>query len=535
MRAFAQLYTALDETTRTTDKVAALRAYLESAPAADAAWAAYFLIGRRPRQVIPNRQLVEWACEEAGVPGWLFLESADLVGDMSETITLLLPENEPGSDLPLHVWIEERILPLRDAAPDVRKAAVLAAWRELDVTQRMLWNKLVTGAFRVGVSQRLVLRALAQAARIEEGTVAHRMMGDWEPTPAFYTAVLAPEAPAEDARRPYPFFLAHPLAEDPSSLGDPAAWQIEWKWDGIRAQLLRREGGLFLWTRGEELVTDRYPEVADAAIALPAGTVLDGELLPWAGEAPLPFGELQRRIGRKSLTRKILEEVPVVYMAFDLLEDDGADVRKRPLQLRRGLLEHLVADTADPRIRISPLVPVADWEEAAAARTGARAMFSEGLMIKRRDSAYGVGRPRGIWWKWKIDPLTADAVLIYAQRGSGKRANLYTDYTFGIWDRTGVLVPFAKAYSGLTDEEIREVDAFVRRNTIERYGPIRVVRPELVFELGFEGIRPSNRHKSGIAVRFPRILRRRLDKTPADADSVDSVRALLPALAAGKP
>lgn len=527
MKAFAELYAALDRTTRTGEKVAALVDYFRRAEPADAAWAVYFLVGRRPRQVVGSRKLAEWAAAEAGVPDWLFAECYDAVGDLAETIALLLPFPERSTELPLHYWVGERLLSLRDADEPGKREGMLAAWREMDGGQRLVWNKLITGGFRVGVSALLVTRALAQVSGIEAAVIAHRLMGDWEPTREFYLWLTSTEIGDSDIGRPYPFFLAHPLEDDAAELGDVAAWQAEWKWDGIRSQLIRRQGQTFLWSRGEELVTDRYPELAELGARMPDGAVIDGEILPWQGEKPLPFAQLQRRIGRKALGKKILAEVPVILMAYDLLEDRGHDIRGLSLADRRQRLEALVAALpAGSPIRLSPVVRAGSWGELAALRADARSRRVEGVMLKRLDSAYGVGRPRGAWWKWKVNPFTVDAVLIYAQPGNGKRASLFTDYTFGVWDKDK-LVPFAKAYSGLTDEEIRQVDAWVRKNTLEKFGPVRSVKPELVFELGFEAIQRSTRHKSGIAVRFPRILRWRTDKPIEEADSLDTVRGLL--------
>ncbi len=409
----------------------------------------------------------------------------------------------------------------------------MAAWRELDHTQRFIWNKLISGAFRVGVSQQLVTRALALVAGLDAPTISHRLMGDWEPSASFFTALVARDAAGPPVSQPYPFFLAHAIDQPVEDLGARSEWQAEWKWDGIRSQMIRRGQQTFLWSRGEELVTERYPELAAMGDLLPDGTVLDGEILPFADDRALPFAMLQRRIGRKAVTRAILAQVPVVLMAYDLLECDGADARSWPLARRREALVVLIkgvhgrSAAAVGRLRLSPILEEATWAELRNTWLTSRDAFAEGMMLKRADSAYGVGRTRGAWWKWKIAPHSIDAVLIAAQRGSGKRASLYTDYTFGIWNN-GELVPIAKAYSGLTDEEIRDVDAFVRGNMLEKFGPVRTVKPELVFELAFEGLNRSNRHKSGIAVRFPRILRRRFDKPASEADTLESVRALLP-------
>jgi len=528
VKAFAALYAELDETTKTGEKVDALAAYFAGTPPQDAAWAVHFLSGRRPRRLVGARKLAEWAMQAAGVPEWLFAECYESVGDLAETISLLLPDSGASSDRPLRHWVEERLLPLRGEDEAAQRAEVQRAWAELDGPQAYVWNKLITGSFRVGVSQSLVVRALARTSGVDEAAVAHRLMGSWDPTPEFYLRLLAADTSDTDLSRPYPFFLAYALESGLEALGDARDWQAEWKWDGIRAQMIRRRGATFLWSRGEELITERFPELAHAAALLPDGTVLDGEIMPWR-DGPLPFAQLQRRIGRKVLGPKILSEVPVVLLAYDLLEADGADVRERPFAWRRARLEELVRATPSAgRILLSPAVHADDWDGVLQAHRDARARAAEGLMLKRLDAPYGVGRRKGGWWKWKVEPFTLDAVLIYAQRGHGRRASLYTDYTFGVW-KDGELVPFAKAYSGLTDAEIRKVDAFVRRNTLQRFGPVRTVKPELVFELAFEGIQRSPRHKSGVAVRFPRMLRWRTDKKPEDADSLETIVGMLEA------
>lgn len=528
MKGFAELYRELDETTRTSLKVDALAAYLAAAPPDDAAWAVNFLIGRRPKRLVKVRSLARWATEAAGLPDWMFEECYDAVGDLAETIALLLPAAPVPDPRPLRYWVEERLLPLNGEPDEVQRREVQRSWEQLDAPQLYVWSKLITGAFRVGVSQRLVVRALAKASvGVDGATIAHRLMGAWEPSAEFYMRLLSHDTSDADVGRPYPFFLAYPLELEPESLGPISDWQIEWKWDGIRAQLIRRKGSTFLWSRGEELITERFPEIAEAAALLPDGTVLDGELLPWAGEAPLPFAQLQRRIGRKTLGPKILREVPAVLLCYDLLEWDGDDARERPLSWRRARLEELISRIASAgRLRLASPLPASDWDDAARSRLSARDHGAEGLMIKRLSSGYGVGRRTGDWWKWKVEPFTVDAVLIYAQRGSGRRASLYTDYTFAVRDGED-LVPFAKAYSGLTDVEIRRVDTFVRRNTVEKFGPVRSVKPELVFEIAFEGIQRSTRHRSGIAVRFPRMARWRHDKRPGDATTLAELRALL--------
>lgn len=540
MERFAELWTRLDESTRTRDKVRALRDFFAAAPPSDAAWAFALLTGRRPPTPVPRARLRQWAREAAGVSEWLFDECYAAVGDLGETLTLILPDPLPappphGSGSPaapegdVAVWMEWAAgLAGRDEAD--QRAAIWAAWSGLDRRGRFLLHKLIGGAFRVGVSRETVVRGLAEATGLPAPVLAHRSMGAWSPSAAFYDALTAPvDAAAPLPSQPYPFCLAHPIGGEPSgeigASGEPADWLIEWKWDGIRAQVIRREGRTYVWSRGEELIGDTFPEVAAAGDALPDGTVLDGEILAWAGDGPAPFAELQRRLNRKSPGRKLLAEVTCRFVAFDALEWDGRDQRSRPLAERRAALVRLTEDV--PALTVSPAVPAADWAAVAAARADSEAHRAEGLMLKRWDSPYEGGRRRGLWWKWKREPITVDAVLVAAQRGTGKRASLYTDYTFALWDGDR-LVTFAKAYSGLSDAEIREVDRWVRAHVREKFGPVRTVDPELVFELAFEGIQRSTRHKSGVAVRFPRIARWRRDKRADQADTLDAIRARLP-------
>lgn len=529
MKQFAQLYDAIDASTATSSKVAALVAYFGAAQPEDGAWTVAFLLGRRPKRLVKSADLRTWAADAATVPDWLFEESYAQAGDLAEAITLLVPEVEQPTDNAKEIawWVEHRLLPLSQSEPALQRQMLLESWRDLRGTQRFVFNKLLTGAFRVGVSDGLVVRALAQVSGIAAETIAHRLMGQWEPTAPWYTQLVGQETTDADWSRPYPFYLAYPLENPLESLGDATDWQIEWKWDGIRCQLVRRRGRTFLWSRGEELLAGRFPEVEASAEWLPDGTVLDGELLAWRDDKPLPFTELQKRINRKTVGKKLLADVPCRLLVYDCLEHGARDVRGESMTERRLHADALVAQLPQgATIGLSPVVPVSDWSVATEARSRAREMQSEGLMLKRRTSAYGVGRKVGDWYKWKVNPLTVDAVLVYAQAGHGRRAGLYTDYTFAIWDGDA-LVPFAKAYSGLTDAEIRKVDRFVRANTLEKFGPVRTVKPELVFELAFEGIQKSTRHKSGIAVRFPRMSRWREDKPASEADTIETVRALL--------
>jgi DNA ligase-1 len=542
VKRFADLYMQLDATTSSNAKQDAMVAYFRDADASDAAWAVYFLAGGRPRQLVATKTLRLLALQASGVPEWLFEESYQAVGDLAETIALLLPPADDSATLDLAAWVEERLLPLRGLDPDTAIERLNPWLGELDRASQFVCIKLITGSFRVGVSKLSVTRALAELSQVDAKRIAQRLVGYTDlsarPTADSFRRLIAA---TDDARsdtgigQPYPFFLAHPLqialAEFDTTIGSPNDYLIEWKWDGIRAQIVKRDGRIWIWSRGEELVTDRFPELARLAGCIPDGTVIDGEIVVWMDDRVQPFALLQQRIGRKTLSAAILDKVPVAMIAYDLVERDGIDLRGETQSFRRDALEAVIARCLSTSVRVSPLLHGDDWPSIARQQAEARALGVEGVMLKRRDSRYGVGRTKdaGVWWKWKIDPYTIDAVLIYAQRGHGRRASLYSDFTFAVWERDSAtgersLVPFAKAYSGLTDEEMRRVDAIVRRTTVEKFGPVRSVTPSLVFELGFEGIAASKRHRSGVAVRFPRMLRWREDKTIDDADTIDTLR-----------
>lgn len=528
MKRFAALFNAIDQSTKTTVKVSALADYFAEAPDMDRMWTMALFSGRRPKRAVTTTKLREWAAEEARIPLWLFEESYPIVGDLAETIALVLPPNETSSDESLSHWINA-LRALASVEEEDRKAAVLAAWAQLGGTERFVFNKLITGGFRMGVSQKLMTRALSRATGKSEAELAHRLMGNWHPDDTTWEALIEAEDASADASRPYPFYLAYALEDGPEALGAPNDWRAEWKWDGIRGQLILRDGQHFVWSRGEELMTDRFPELARAVDFLPTGTVLDGELLVWhpQTESPASFNALQRRIGRKTVPKKLLAEAPVVLHAYDLLEWDGADLRDTPFAERRALLERACADLPpEAPVRLSPQLDFESWDDLAEIRAVARDENAEGLMLKRADSPYLVGRKKGDWWKWKLDPLTIDAVMIYAQAGHGRRANLFTDFTFAVWNGND-LVPFTKAYSGLTDAEFREITKWVRKNTLQRFGPVRQVTPHHVFEIAFEGIQASPRHKSGVALRFPRMSRWRQDKPLQEANTLDDLNDML--------
>ena len=562
MKHFAALFTELDSTTSTLAKVAALQQYFQIASPADAAWAVYFLSGGKPRQVVKTALLRALACEAAGIEDWLFDECYHAVGDLAETIAYVLPLDFEPSDIGLAVWMEERLLPLRGLSELEVAGRITSYWHELDARGRFLLIKLVGGSFRVGVSKLLVQRALAAHSGMDAKRIAQRMMGYVDakalPTASRFEALIAhAESGAMevmDAGQPYPFFLAHqldtPLENLDAKLGPVADWQVEWKYDGIRGQIVKRAAQVWVWSRGEELVTERFPEIVALASSLPDGTVLDGEIMVWADNAPAAFALLQQRIGRKTLGKKILADVPVTFMAYDLLEVNSQDIRMQPQHARRKQLEQILVGSD---LKLSPIERLDSWADFASLRSESRARGVEGFMLKRLNAAYGTGRTKadGLWWKWKIEPMTIDCVLIYAQAGHGRRASLYTDYTFAVWNRQPLdaqeaaavvkaiekrepakegalqLTAFAKAYSGLTDEEFKQIDSVIRKTTLEKFGPVRSVKPTLVFELGFEGINLSPRHKSGIAVRFPRMLRFRSDKPLHEANTLNDLKLLL--------
>jgi DNA ligase-1 len=464
----------------------------------------------------------------ANVKEWLFDDAYSVVGDLAETITLLInSKSETSSAISLNDMMRE-FESFSKLSDEEKKEKILTYWNQLPPRELYIFNKLITGAFRVGVSKLLVFKALAKAYHIDEKVIAHRFIGNWKPTDTSLTDLLKEDEFSDTTSRPYPFCLAYALDFELTDLGDISDWQIERKYDGIRGQIIVRNKQLFVWSRGEELLTDKFPEFNELIEALPDGTVMDGEILPIVNGQIKSFNEMQKRTTRKAITKKILQDIPLKMVCYDLLEKDGKDLRDLPLEARRQLLEDIVMNSKafNSSLVLAPLLHCDQWEHLNALRNEAKSVGCEGLMLKRKDSNYETGRKRGKWWKWKVDPYSIDAVLIYAQSGHGRRANLFTDYTFAVWDGD-VLVPFTKAYSGLTDKEIFEVDAWVKKNTIEKFGPVRSVTPHWVFEIAFEGINESPRHKSGIALRFPRISRWRKDKPLAEANTKQDLLNLL--------
>ena len=526
MKAFADLITKLGTSTKTNEKLDALSHYFATAKDADKVWVIALFSGRRPKRLLSSTLMKLWCMDITALPEWLFGECYHTVGDLAETIALLLPEasGERQPDATLGYFINQ-LVAIEKKDEETKRSFVVQSWMQMNKDERFVFNKLLTGNFRIGVSQKMIVNALAKNVQADASSIAHRISGNWDPATTSFDDLLSQENNATDFSKPYPFFLAYAV-DDVKALGPENEWQAEWKWDGIRGQLIRRNGEIFVWSRGEELMTDKFPEYHSLAGVLPDGIVLDGEIIPSIEKKPLPFALLQTRIGRKNITKKNLQDVPISFFAYDILEYAGKDIRALPLVERRLLLEQLISNIDHPSILLSPVIAFNTWDELAELRNSSREMGAEGIMLKRRSSAYQVGRKVGDWWKWKIDPLVIDAVMIYAQKGHGRRSNLYTDYTFAVRDGEK-LVSFTKAYSGLTDKEFAEIDAFVKRNSIEKFGPVRTVKPELVFEIAFEGIAASNRHKSGVALRFPRMSRWRKDKKADEINTLDDLKKML--------
>lgn len=524
MKDFAELIKKIDSTNKTNAKVSYFVDYLDKASDDDKLWAIALLSHRRPKRPANTTLLRKWASEVVEIPLWLFEESYHIAGDLAETIALLVPQSEKSVPTPSLSDLINEIIDIRGKDEQEIRYWITNLWMKLSKDEKFVFNKILTGGFRIGVSQKLMTKALAIHLNKDPNEVAHRLMGEWDPNRASFQGMFVDDKPEDRISRPYPFYLAYAIEEKIDDLGNPDQWTAERKWDGIRGQLIKRKGKFFVWSRGEELITHKFPEYEDLADLLEEGTVLDGEIICHDGKLPMPFNFLQTRIGRKNVSKKLLNEAPVKFIAYDILEYKSKDIRNEIFKERRKKLESLAWNikSKTDKLILSPVVDFKDWNELQEERDRSREFLCEGIMLKKNSSVYGVGRKKGDWWKWKVDPMTIDGVLTYAMQGHGRRANLFTDYTFALWD-SGELVTFAKAYSGLTDKEIVGVDKFVRNNTIEKFGPVRQLKPELVFEIAFEGIAESKRHKSGVALRFPRINRWRKDKLASQANSLDDI------------
>ena len=525
MKHFAELISTLESTNKTNAKIDAMVHYLNTAPENDKLWFLALFTGKRPKRPVNTNLLKQWALEIIQLPEWLFLESYSSVGDLGETLSLILPPPENDIQKSLSQWMTE-LIHLKDQTDEEKKRYVTESWNGLDYTERFIFNKLIGGSFRIGVSKKLLITALSKYSDIDSSQLMHSIMGKWNVDEMNFDDLITGTNINPDNSKPYPFCLAYPLEKETQELGKPEEWQAEYKWDGIRGQLIKRNTEIFIWSRGEELVTPQFPELVTALEHIPGNFVLDGEILAVRDDEVLNFNELQKRLNRKTITPKMLREIPVKVFVYDILEFNDEDLREKPLSERRKILENLIETYPVEHIKISGSVPFKNWDDLIAIRENSRENNSEGLMLKQKNSHYHSGRKKGDWWKWKVDALTIDAVLIYAQKGSGRRSGYYTDYTFAV-KKDDQLVTIAKAYSGLTDKEIMEVSRFVTKNSLEKFGPVRTVKPELVFEIAFEGIGFSNRHKSGVALRFPRIVRWRRDKKADEIDDIEEVKKLI--------
>lgn len=526
MKRFSQLIQELELSNKTNDKIAALMSYFAEANEKDKPYVIAMFTGKRPKRPINTSLIKQWAIALSNIPDWLFSESYHSVGDLSETIALVLPPAKHQIDKPLNEWITE-LAQLYGKDDETKKAYILHAWDSLNTQERFIFNKLISGNFRIGVSNKMLVNAIAKQSGEDSNKIMHSIMGKWTPDQISYEQLTSGAHVNTDNSWPYPFCLAYALETEPENLGTTNDWQAEWKWDGIRGQIVKRNDELFIWSRGEELVTDQFPELHFLRDELPNGTVLDGEILSVKDGNVQSFSTLQQRLNRKTINKSQLNDAPIGFYTYDILEYDGNDIRSETLEKRRKLLVETINQLETKNIVVlSPVIEFNSWTELAEMRETSRNINSEGIMLKKKDSIFHSGRKRGDWWKWKINPYTVDTVMIYAQKGSGRRANFYTDYTFAVRDGEQ-LITVAKAYSGLTDKEIKEVNSFVNKNAIEKFGPVRTVKPELVFEIAFEGIAESKRHKAGLALRFPRIARWRKDKKADEINTLDDLKQLL--------
>ena len=540
MEAFATLFERLDQTTSTNEKVRIMAEFFRKQDAETCAWTLFFLSGQKPKQLVGSAKLRQWSQALVNYPDWMVEDCYAAVGDTAEMVSLMLAatgrtgESQPTGALSLGEWMSHRLLPLANMDDDSRRRHIIGWWQQLQPKEIFILNKLLTGSLRIGVSETLVYRALAEVLALPQAVVASRLVGTWRPSGEFFTSLgLSADKTScgeqTESLLPLPFCLAAPLDRQPAELGDIGEWQCEWKWDGVRCQAVKAGTMLEIWSRGEERITNALPDLARALAKVPGDWIIDGEIVAGDWKRPGSFHALQKRLNRKNPSAALVAANPVSFLAYDLLHLNGEPWTHRPLTERRDGLQALLDPPVTADIGLSPLLTPSSWAEVAALRSVARSHGAEGVMIKGRRTRYETGRKRGIWFKWKTDPLTIDAVLTAAQPGTGRRASLYTDYTFSLW-KGQELIPVAKAYSGLNDAEVRELDGWIRKHTAERFGPVRAVEPLRVFELGFEGISRSDRHKSGFAVRFPRILRERTDKTPDDADTISSLQQLLQSL-----
>lgn len=520
MIAFAELLERLVFTPSRNAKIALLRRYFATQPDPDRGIGLAAVTGELSFTAAKPGLIRELA--GARTDPVLFAWSYDYVGDLAETVALMWPAAATDAPPPRLGEVVQAL----EEAPKSALPGLVAGWLDAsDASTRFALLKLITGGLRVGVSARLAKVALAELGGVEPDEVEEVWHGLAPPyLPLFaWLEGHSPRPDPLDAPVFRPPMLAHPLEAGDLAGLQPAEWRAEWKWDGIRVQLVSTPGGKRVFSRGADDISAGFPEIVEA---MNFRAVLDGELLVVRDGAVAPFADLQQRLNRKAVTMKMMQSFPAAVRLYDILFDGAEDVRGLPFDARRARLEEWYARVHPTRMDLSELIHFGSLDELAVLRDGARAASIEGLMLKRADSAYVAGRVKGLWWKWKRDPLTVDAVLMYAQRGHGKRSSYYSDYTFGLW-RGEELVPVGKAYFGFTDQELAWLDRWVRNHTVARFGPVRDVEKALVLEVAFDAAQLSTRHKSGVAMRFPRIARIRSDKPAAEADRLEALMALV--------
>lgn len=524
MKRFAELCAILESTANAREKMAALTVYFQDAPPPDAIWAIRLLLGWKPSRIATSQTLRRWARECVQFPDWLFEESCAAVGNLLETLALLIPLPDTPGDVPLHVRMQRDLLPLRDLTENEQRAAVSAAWTQMDAQQRFVWNTLLTGGFRPHVSEKTLIRALSAWRGLPTTVLACRLKQEWEPTVAGYRALFSHDIAALDSSQLYPFqrWYEEPPARGASgAIGD---WRIDWHRNGMRAQLIKRGSSVFLWSDDHVIVNDTFPEICEAMAAMTDGTVLDGVITAWSADGPLHRAELERRMKRKRLTKKFKHEVPVRYWVYDLLEIQGEDVRTQPFRQRIHQAAGIIPTEVGSVIHLAEPLEAASWHRLHALRNDARRHGADGVLLRRwTASACPSTRKADQWRVWKADPLTAPVVLVYVQALNAASGQRSVEGTFAAWDG-GDLVPVAKTSAGFSDEDVNAIEEFAKQHTVERFGPVRSLKAELVFTLAFDSVSLSTRRKSGLVLHHPRVAGRLLDASIHDAERIAILR-----------
>jgi len=527
MKAFAKLISNLEQTSKEAFKVTALAQYFSNATDEDKLWTLALFTGTRPKRVVDIKALKEFAEQVYTEGEWLFEASHQIVGDMAETIAYFLPKAKRNGNHTLSEWIS-MIRTIFNAERIDQRDAITKAWDTLRPEERFIFNKLITGGFRIDVSLKLLSKALAIVTGKDENLLAHKLNSDWHPDEVSFETLIFTENPEAEKSKPYPFHLAHTLESTVAELGDISNWQVERKWDGIRVQVIVRGNKISIWSRKGDILSSKVPELKPLAESMEDGTVLDGELICFKNGKILPINNLRTRFGRRNNSKKQFEESPCVFMAYDILEFKGEDIRNKDLAERRKKLEKVILQYYDEHkiILLSDIINNDNWESINSEREKSREHQVTGLVLKNKKSIYGSSRVEGDWWKWPVDPLFIDAILLYAQAGEGGSSKMYREYSFALWHGED-LVTFAKAKSGLEDKELKELTSFVKKNTKEKFGPVRSVAAVQIFRLAFDSITASKRHKSGILLKNPRLIEWLRDKNIEDGNNLDDLKKML--------